>query len=60
MFSSKIYFKIHYFTMQETDGWCEIIGATSKYSGDLKSDHLKSRNFQNPDFVKVGFQMVSM
>ena len=29
-----------------------------KYSGDLKSDHLKSGNIWNPDFLKVGFQMV--
>ena len=28
------------------------------YSGDLKSDHLKSGNIWNPDFLKVGFQMV--
>ena len=28
------------------------------YSGDLKSNHLKSGNILNPDFLKVGFQMV--
>ena len=27
-------------------------------SGDLKSDHLKSRNIWNPEFLKVGFHMV--
>ena len=30
----------------------------SKYSEDLKSDHLKSGNIWNPDFLKVRFQMV--
>ena len=30
----------------------------NKYSGDLKSDHLKSGNIWNTDFLKVGFQMV--
>ena len=29
-----------------------------KYSGDLKPNHSKSRNFQNLDFLRVGFQMV--
>ena len=29
-----------------------------KYSGDLKSDHSKSGNIQNPDFLKIRFQMV--
>ena len=28
------------------------------YSGDLKSDHSKSGNIWNRDFLKVGFQMV--
>ena len=28
------------------------------YSEDLKYDHLKSGNNQNPDFWKIGFQMV--
>ena len=28
------------------------------YSGDLKSNHLKSGNIQNPDFLKVIFKMV--
>ena len=27
------------------------------YSGDLKSDHSKSGNFQNPDFLKLFFLM---
>ena len=31
---------------------------SSEYSGGLKSDHLKSWNIWNPDFLKVGFQMV--
>ena len=29
-----------------------------QYSEDLKSDHLKSGNIWNSDFLKVGFQMV--
>ena len=29
-----------------------------QYSGDLKSDHLKSRHIWNFDFFKVGFQIV--
>ena len=28
------------------------------YRGDLKSNHLKSGNILNPDFLKVKFQMV--
>ena len=28
------------------------------YSGDLKSDHSKSENILNLDFLKVGFQMI--
>ena len=31
-----------------------------KYSGDLKSDHSESGNILNPDFLKVGFQMVGL
>ena len=30
------------------------------YCGDLKSDHLKSGNIGNPDFLKVGFQVVGL
>ena len=30
------------------------------YSGDLKSDHTKSGNIQNSDFLKVGFQIVGL
>ena len=30
----------------------------AKYSGDPKSDHSKSGNIWNPDFLKVGLQMV--
>ena len=29
-----------------------------EHSGDLKSDHLKSRNIGNQDFLKVGLQTV--
>ena len=29
-----------------------------EYSWDLESDHSKSRNIQNLDFLKVGFQIV--
>ena len=31
---------------------------SSQYSGDLKSNHLKSGTNWNPDFLKVGFQMI--
>ena len=30
------------------------------YCGDLKSDHSESGNIQNPDFLKVRFQIVLM
>ena len=29
-----------------------------RYSGDLKSNHKESRKIQNPDFLKIGFQML--
>ena len=32
--------------------------ANCNFSGDLKSNHSKSRNIQNPDFLKIKFQMV--
>ena len=35
-----------------------IFEIVSNYSGDLKSDHLKSGNIWNPDFLKLGFQIV--
>ena len=28
--------------------------------GDLKSDHLKSENIKNPNFLKAGFQTVPL
>ena len=31
---------------------------TTMYNGDLKSDHLKSGNIWNLDFLKIGFQTV--
>ena len=33
---------------------------SGNYSRDLKSYHLKYGNIWNPDFLKVGFQMVPM
>ena len=36
--------------------WIWILSV--QYSGDLKSDHLKSGNIWNLDFLRVGFQMV--
>ena len=45
-------------SMAAVAGTILFLSERTRYSGDLKSDHFKSGNIQNPDFLKVRFQMV--